>query len=226
MFKKSGLSATVIFSLSLVWHNVGVASYGKSLCQSNQYHCIQVKGEESWASLFSDPEVRSIIQKVNRMNTPLEAGMILAIPQNLKSVTLLDLAPLARQSQANSIQINLNQLAWGAYDSRGKLINWGPISGGKSFCPDVHRECRTPTGTYTILDKQGSTYLSHVFPIATHGGAPMPYCMHFYGGYALHGSLAVPGFHDSHGCIRLFTEDAKWLNHEFVNIGITKIRIV
>ena len=36
--------------------------------------------------------------------------------------------------------------------------------------------------------------------------------------YALHGSFTVPGHRDSHGCIRLFTEDAKWLNKEFIDL--------
>lgn len=53
----------------------------------------------------------------------------------------------------------------------------------------------------------------------------MPYCMFFHGGYALHGSYKVPGYDDSHGCIRLFIDDARWLNEEFVKIGITKIVI-
>ncbi len=53
----------------------------------------------------------------------------------------------------------------------------------------------------------------------------MPYCMHFSGGYALHGSPTVPGYNASHGCVRLFTEDAKWLNQHFVDIGSTVIRI-
>lgn len=47
----------------------------------------------------------------------------------------------------------------------------------------------------------------------------MPYCMFFHGGYALHASPVVPGHHDSHGCVRLFLEDAKWLNEEFIELS-------
>jgi lipoprotein-anchoring transpeptidase ErfK/SrfK len=43
--------------------------------------------------------------------------------------------------------------------------------------------------------------------------------MFFHGGYALHGSNDVPGYNASHGCVRLVTEDAKWLNTQFVNVG-------
>ena len=58
----------------------------------------------------------------------------------------------------------------------------------------------------------------------------MPYCMHFFRGYALHGSEVVPGFRDSHGCVRLFIEDAKWLNEEFIIVpragGIIGTRVI
>ena len=40
--------------------------------------------------------------------------------------------------------------------------------------------------------------------------------MFFHGGFALHGSYEVPGYHASHGCVRMFVNDAKWLNEEFV----------
>ena len=40
--------------------------------------------------------------------------------------------------------------------------------------------------------------------------------MHFFMGFALHGSDIVPGYPASHGCVRLFTEDARWLNEDFV----------
>ena len=46
----------------------------------------------------------------------------------------------------------------------------------------------------------------------------MPYCMHFWRGIALHGSEEVPGYSASHGCVRLFIQDARWLNEEFVDL--------
>ena len=65
-----------------------------------------------------------------------------------------------------------------------------------------------------IYNKGGAGCASSKFPVGR-GGAPMPYCMFFHGGYALHGSYEVPGYHASHGCIRLFVDDAAWLNEEF-----------
>lgn len=50
----------------------------------------------------------------------------------------------------------------------------------------------------------------------------MPYCMFFKGGYAIHAS-DVPGYNASHGCVRVFYEDAEWLNREFADIGTSVI---
>jgi lipoprotein-anchoring transpeptidase ErfK/SrfK len=170
-----------------------------------------------------------VVKKVNRMNTALRAGMVIAVPNNIDSVGLMELAPFSSKidaPQTNLVQISLSKLAWGAYDANGNLVNWGPVSGGKNYCADVRRGCKTPTGSYVVYSEKGANCKSSRFPLETHGGAPMPYCMHFKGGYAMHGSPTVPGFHASHGCVRMFTEDAKWLNINFVESGSTRVRII
>jgi len=226
MLKQIALFFTLlspIFSLS-----VFASSYGKGLCKLPQYNCVKVKNGESWASLFPNPEKRLLVKKVNRMNTPLYGGTIIAVPNNLDEVNLLDLAPFPKKispSGTNFVKVDLSDLAWGAYDMQGDLINWGPVSGGKNYCADIKRGCRTITGTFTFYSKKGPSCISSRFPVPR-GGAPMPYCMHFYGGFALHGSASVPGYNASHGCVRLFSEDAKWLNQEFVRVGSTKVRVV
>jgi hypothetical protein len=40
--------------------------------------------------------------------------------------------------------------------------------------------------------------------------------MHFYKGFALHGSDELTGTSSTHGCVNLFKVDAQWLNEEFV----------
>jgi len=122
-----------------------------------------------------------------------------------------------------SVRINLSTHTWAAYQD-GRLVKSGRVSGGKNYCPDLHRGCRTPTGTYTVYSKQGSGCISTKFPVGK-GGAKMPYCMFFKGGYAMHGSNAVPNYNASHGCVRMPVEDARWLNQEFVNVGSTRVRI-
>ncbi len=54
----------------------------------------------------------------------------------------------------------------------------------------------------------------------------MPYCMYFHKGFALHGSDDIPGYRASHGCVRMFIEDAKWLNQEFVEVGNDKTQLI
>lgn len=68
-----------------------------------------------------------------------------------------------------------------------------------------------------MYHKRGRGCVSHKFPLGR-GGAKMPYCMFFHRGFAMHGSYDVPGYRASHGCIRLFTRDAEWLNREFIDL--------
>ncbi len=120
--------------------------------------------------------------------------------------------------------VNLGNQTWRAVDDGGRVIRSGHVSGGKKYCPDIHRKCRTVTGTFTIYSKQGAGCKSSRFPVGR-GGAPMPYCMFFHGGYALHGSNSVPNYNASHGCVRMSPSDARWLNQNFVRVGSTRVRI-
>ena len=69
-----------------------------------------------------------------------------------------------------------------------------------------------------MFSKENEKCKSDIFPIGK-GGAKMPFCMYFHKGFALHGSDDMPGFRASHGCIRMFIRDAKWLNEEFVDVS-------
>ncbi|MCP0913475.1 MULTISPECIES: L,D-transpeptidase [Legionella] len=113
--------------------------------------------------------------------------------------------------------------AWAVYDAQGKRVRTGSASGGKDFCEDVGRPCRTVTGTFKVYSKKGEECTSSIYPIETNGGAKMPYCMHFNGGYSIHGAYEVPTYNASHGCIRVLPSAAKWLNENFMDIGTTVI---
>ena len=128
------------------------------------------------------------------------------------------------QHGKDMIEVDLNNLTWSAYDSEGILIRSGHVSGGKDYCPDIDRECETVTGTFTIYRKGGEDCKSTIFPVGK-GGATMPYCMFFHGGYALHGSNSVPDYNASHGCVRMSPEDAQWLNEDFVQEGLTQVHV-
>jgi lipoprotein-anchoring transpeptidase ErfK/SrfK len=118
---------------------------------------------------------------------------------------------------ANSFIFNPKTRVWKAVQD-GKVVRSGRASGGSGYCKDIGRSCRTPSGTYSILSKGGSECRSSIYPLGK-GGAKMPYCMFFSKNYAIHGSYELPNYNASHGCIRISPSDARWLNHEFLNIG-------
>jgi hypothetical protein len=113
---------------------------------------------------------------------------------------------------------------WAAYDSQGRRVAYGKANGGSDYCPDLNRPCHTPTGTFRIYKKGSSDCKSSRFPLPM-GGAPMPYCMHFQGGNAIHGSQYVSTVNSSHGCIRVTTPAAQWLSSRFAQNG-TKVMVL
>lgn len=122
---------------------------------------------------------------------------------------------------ANTFVFNPKTYHYQAINDEGKVIKTGKASGGAAWCPDIKRSCRTPVGHYRVWSKGGATCKSSRYP-RPRGGAPMPYCMFFSKYYAVHGSYDVPNRNASHGCIRVTPSDAKWLSHQFMNIG-TKV---
>lgn len=216
--------AVIFFFFNSVVYAKG---YGSRLCNSSsQYSCYVVKRGDTWQKLFPDAEKRDLVMRINRKNTRLYPGLRIAIP-NSDHTDLMAHSPLPERISPpgrKMIIIDIDDLAFGAYDADGHLQHWGPISGGRGYCPDVRRRCSTPIGKFAIYQKRGAGCVSSKFPVGR-GGAPMPYCMFFRGGFALHGSYTVPGYHDSHGCIRLFVNDAKWLNQDFTAGSSTSVLI-
>lgn len=202
--------------------------YGKEFCNYPEFSCLKVQKYQTWESLWPDVHDRNLMMRFNRTNLPLSSRHWIVVPHNLHKLTLMDLSPFPVKIIPignRFLLIDLTKLAFGAYDNTGQLIYWGPISGGKDFCKDIQQPCNTPLGSFRIQRIQGADCISSEFPVATRGGAPMPYCMHFYRGVAIHGSAELPGKNASHGCIRLYTEDAAWLNQKFVKIG-TQIKVI
>lgn len=211
------------------------STYGEQLCNEPDYLCIKIKRGETWEQLFPDPEERDMVRRINRMNLALRPNMTIAVPKNIERLTVYDVSPFPRYIEATgekTIYVSQKKLAWGAYDANGELLWWGPISSGLSKCPGVLGGCTTPTGSFRIIRKQDIDCVSTVFPKRAYGesgGALMPYCMHFFRGFALHGSYDVPGYRASHGCVRMFIEDARWLNEEFIDLpggGMQGTRVV
>lgn len=227
----STTTQSIIAALSVVLltlPNIALAHYNKRLCSDPEYTCVKVRHGDSWDKLFPDPEKQDIVKKINRMNIPLSPGITLALPNHLREGDPLMYAPFPiRIAPFNRtlVLVDLEIGAFAAYNSFGSLVHWGPISAGRDWCPDVGRGCHTPVGTYYVQSKGGPDCHSSKYPIPN-GGAPMPYCMYFRGGYALHASAEVPGYNASHGCVRLFYEDARWLNKDFIELGKNSTEVI
>lgn len=132
--------------------------------------------------------------------------------------------PEKREATGNKVFIfDPKTTAWAAYDAQGNRVETGSGSGGQDYCDDIGQTCHTVTGTFKVYAKKGEDCTSHEFPIETHGGARMPYCMFFHEGYSIHAAYEVPNYNASHGCIRVLPSAAKWLNENFIDIGTTVI---
>ncbi len=218
----------VLFLLILTVHTAfaKVEAYGKTLCKQEGYQCKKIKRTDSWSGLFPKPDERELIKRVNRTNDFLKAGMVIAVPEKpLDGRYLYEFSPFPlklKTKREKMIVIDQAQLAWAAYNDAGELLRWGPVSAGASRCFESSAGCQTPAGRYYITRKGGKDCFSRSFPqraSGKNGGGYMPYCMFFHKGYALHGSHSLPGYHASHGCVRLLMSDAKWLNSHFIAVN-------
>lgn len=215
-----GMCVIVVFaSFLLSIQTAYPRSFGHTICKDPGFSCKRVRGGQSWYSLFPDEHDRDIVMRINRMNTPLYAGQVIAVPENLASSDIMDFAPFPLRVQPlgeKVIIIDPLVLAWGSYAADGSLVKWGPIAAGADYCRDIDMPCQTHPGSFRVFSLGSSDCISHKFPLP-YGGAPMPYCMYFNNGQALHGEPnGVPGYNASHGCVRLYVTDAEWLRYDFV----------
>lgn len=214
------LLVTIIL-LSSIYTSSLARPIGQILCHYKGYKCVRVKRGQSWLTLFPNEHDRSIVMRVNRMNTQIWPGMVVAVPDNLREADIMEFSPFPRQvtpPDEKVVVVDPLYQAWGAYDSAGNLVRWGPASSGMDYCKDVDEPCRTHKGTFRIFTLGSSDCFSTKFPLPN-GGAPMPYCMYFNNGQALHGEPnGLPGYNASHGCVRMYVNDAEWLRYDFVEM--------
>lgn len=149
----------------------------------------------------------------------MSLGLLLAAFSTFSHAASVDTQQLLA---SNTFIYNPKTLQWTAISDNGRVVRSGRGSGGQSYCRDIHRSCRTPTGTYHVMSKRGADCRSSRYPVGR-GGAPMPYCMFFSKYYAIHGSPDVPKRNASHGCIRVPPSDARWLHSNFIKIGTTVV---
>lgn len=130
--------------------------------------------------------------------------------------------PQTIETQEKVVLVDPNVHTWGAYEN-GSLVKAGLASAGADYCPDIGRKCHTSVGSFRVYSLGEPGCKSRKFPIPR-GGSPMPYCMYFAHGMALHGvpDSEIGEGNYSHGCVRLQVADAEWLRYNFVKIG-TKV---
>lgn len=119
--------------------------------------------------------------------------------------------------------VDPNSHTWKAFSANGKLLRTGLATAGSRYCPDIGKPCKTKSGIFRVYSLGDAGCYSKKFPVGR-GGAPMPYCMFFNGGQAIHGSHEVVAGNISHGCVRVRVTDARWLRFNFINVG-TKIHV-
>jgi len=194
----------------------------RSFCYLPGFHCQAVKPTDTWFKLWPDPRKREMMMKLNRTNVALNYRGWLLVPNDLNHTSWNQLSPFPMHRDTHGhalLYVNLSLFAFAAYDKEGNLVRWGPATGGRAYCSDLHRSCASATGVYRIYKMGGADCKSNEFPLKSHGGAPMPYCMHYFQGFAIHASTLMGFVNRSRGCVRLFKDDAKWLNEHFAQVG-------
>ncbi|WP_295445978.1 L,D-transpeptidase [uncultured Thiodictyon sp.] len=107
----------------------------------------------------------------------------------------------AGQNRALTIYISSQSFE---YVEDDQVFLSGPVSTGTKEHP-------TPTGDYRVLSKDADKR-SGKYTNSFDDNTPMPYSLQFHGPYFVHeGWVPVPAVADSHGCVRLRTEDARLL---------------
>lgn len=162
-------------------------------------------------------EQASAVARFNRRDPRfVYAGIRLRVPELAPGT---DYVPLparlpAAESDPRCILIVLDRQFLGAYE-HGMLVASYPVSSGR----EGHG---TPPGTYRVTRKDAD-HRSSVYP-EPDGGWPMPWALRFRSSeYWIHGGELV-GRPASHGCVRMFPEDAERL-FAWADAG-TRVRIV
>jgi lipoprotein-anchoring transpeptidase ErfK/SrfK len=131
------------------------------------------------------------------------------------------------QPKEQTILVNLSKFEWTAYDYDGKIVNSGQASGGRRWCEDIKKGCKTPYGFFYVINKRGPHYRSPLYPLNKKIKAPMFWAVRFsWFGPSFHQSNDNWNIkkHQSHGCIHLKKNDAWWIN--LFSNSLTKIIIL
>jgi lipoprotein-anchoring transpeptidase ErfK/SrfK len=103
------------------------------------------------------------------------------------------------QAETRALTIFLSSQTF-EYVEDDRVVASGQVSTGT-------REHPTPPGSFRVVSKDENKR-SGKYTNYFNDNTPMPYSLQFYGPYFIHEGW-VPGYADSHGCVRLHYEDAR-----------------
>ncbi|MBL0311209.1 MAG: L,D-transpeptidase [Holophagaceae bacterium] len=115
----------------------------------------------------------------------------------------LDLAPFPSkwkelEDQPKLIAVSLRLQAWAAYEA-GRMVRWGPVSSGREASP-------TFTGLYHTnwCQKERRSTFNDEWQLKWYVN------LHNWNGISFH-QYDLPGYPDSHACLRLAADDSEWI---------------
>jgi len=150
------------------------------------------------------------VEKINGVNKKFFVGKKLIIPKDLtsaRSYCPVDSFRFDLVSKDSIIVIDRSKNVFAVYE-QGWLVRWGPITRAR-------RINNTPSGAFHIQHKWRLIYSKK------YGNVPMPYALHIKGNVCMHQGPMV-GYPASHGCVRLFKDDAIWL-YNWARVGTAVI---
>ncbi|MCM4155671.1 L,D-transpeptidase [Gramella sp. AN32] len=157
---------------------------------------------DSLKGVYSEDQLKNILA-LNRIEEKRLSRQKSIIVPECASEEFLAYSPLPEtvttiQCVPKAVLISQRVQAFGLYEN-GELIKWGPISSGK-------KSTKTPNGlnygNYKAVRKISSVDESWI----------LPYYFNFmnYEGVGVH-QYELPGYPASHGCVRLYMDDAKYI---------------
>lgn len=187
------------------------------------WQCVTVQKNDSWNKLFPDSDYQLLVQKYNRQNKWLMTGQKLVLPPRLMSWDNLSPFSQTINTENNDLIIfDPRQLAWAHY-MKGRLVRWGPAVGGKNYCPDTGRSCRTEVGVFYFTEAASVRRTSSDYPKKCKSKkdvkcSPIPFFIRFTSsGQGIH-ERSMRGAHASHGCVGVFADDAKYINNHIRSV--------
>lgn len=201
--------------------------FSLKLCESGEYNCFKFykKGSDyvKWDEAFKNEKIRALVQKINRRDNLIFRNACIALPDDITKDELF-YAPFKKEidDKEKHIIVDLNKLAFGAYKD-GKLVFWGAANGGVGRCKETGKfNCKTPIGEHQVYEIKKGASRSSLYPVECNDkkkcGVVVYNLIKFSGPVGVHGSKSLVGGNVSHGCIRVFRNDSKYI------INFVKIR--